>query len=403
MRRKLYQSLDKHLTKKEFTVLTGARQTGKSTLLHQLNQKCKEESIPSVFLNLENKDILRSLDASPLNLLSFFVPSDQRTIVFIDEVQYLTDPSNFLKLLYDEYRDQIKIVASGSSAFYLDEKFKDSLAGRKRVFRLNTCDFEDYLLIQGLDDLWQEVLNIRSVSNYRTTFLDRLWVEWERFMIYGGYPRVVMEPDLSEKKEILKEIRDSFIKRDILESGIKNELVFYQLFKILAQQSGQLLNINELSNTLRTRSETIQNYLQVLTVCFHISLVRPFFSNLRKELVKMPKVYLLDNGLRNSLINNFQPLKSRSDRGELWEQTFFKILADKNDLDEIRFWRTADGKEIDFVLPELASPTAHEVKLDTKQIKKSKYKQFELTYPQFEVKYQNLFPWSEDFFRSIVA
>src|SRR5699024_368959 len=115
----------------------------------------------------------------------------------------------------------------------------------------------------------------------------------------------------------LKEIRDSFIKRDILESGVKDETSFYQLFRILAGQSGNLLNANELSTTLRIKRETVNSYLIVLQKCFHVALVKPFFRNLRKELIKMPKSYLLDTGLRHCLLNNFQHLSIRNDLGVL--------------------------------------------------------------------------------------
>lgn len=399
MRRKLFNDLYQHLPKKEFTILTGARQTGKSTLLRDLENECKKDKIPTVFINLENKELLGLLDAKPLNILSFISSQDQRTIIFIDEVQYLSDPSNFLKHLFDDHASRIKIVASGSSAFYLDDKFRDSLAGRKRIFQLRTCDFEDFLTIQDKVELWNEVLNILKLSGYRSLMIDQLKVEWERFMIYGGYPAVVTEPDINEKEEILREIRNSFIKRDILEAGVRNELVFYQLFKILAEQTGQLVNLNELSNTLRVRSETIQNYLRVMQVCFHVALVRPFYSNLRKELVKMPKVYFLDNGLRNSLISNFQDVPTRSDRGELWEQTLFRSLADQQDLDDIRFWRTADGKEVDFVLPDVEKPFAIEAKVDKNLIKESKYQVFQEAYPAVEFDFGYLYPWSEEFFR----
>ncbi|MEB2786279.1 ATP-binding protein [Algoriphagus persicinus] len=201
MRRKLFTDLYQHIPKKEFTILTGARQTGKSTLLRDLEHECKKDKLPTVFINLENKELLNFLDANPLNILSFLSSLDQRTIVFIDEIQYLSDPSNFLKHLFDDHVSRIKIVASGSSAFYLDDKFRDSLAGRKRIFQLRTCDFEDFLTIQDKVELWNEVLNIRGLSGYKSLMIDQLKVEWERFMIYGGYPSVVTEPDHKEKKE----------------------------------------------------------------------------------------------------------------------------------------------------------------------------------------------------------
>ena len=154
MRRRLFSKLQKHLSNKEFTIITGARQSGKSTLMKQLEAFCKAEDKPTVFLNLENKAVLADLDENALHLLNYLPQTDLKKIVFIDEVQYLADPTHFLKLIYDEYAESIKIVATGSSAFYIDDKFTDSLAGRKRVFQLLTCSFDEYLELSGKQDFY---------------------------------------------------------------------------------------------------------------------------------------------------------------------------------------------------------------------------------------------------------
>jgi hypothetical protein len=399
MRRKLFKDLYNHLKKDEATLLFGARQTGKSTLLRDLETESKKDQIPTVFINLENKDLLAELNLSPLNLLSFAPNPGEKTTFFLDEIQYLNDPSNFIKLLFDEHKEKVKLVASGSSAFYHDQKFKDSLVGRKRIFRLNTCDFEEFLLLQEKHDLWEEVLKIKKNPGFKSIKITFLKAELEKFLIFGGYPAVAREANDAEKRLVLKDIRDSFIKRDILESGVKNEPVFFSLFKILAEQTGQLININELSNTLRVRSETIQNYLRIMQTCFHIETVRPFSQNLRKELMKMPKMYFMDTGLRNSLLNNFQPISQRLDRGELWENAIFRALADKYEPEEIRFWRTADGKEVDFVLPDTDKPMALEVKLDEKSNHPSKYQLFIESYPSIPFRFVNLNPWTEEVLR----
>lgn len=271
--------------------------------------------------------------------------------------------------------------------------------GRKRIFRLNTCDFEEFLLLQEKQDLWEEVLKIKKNPGFKLIKITFLKSEFEKFLIFGGYPAVAREANDAEKRLVLKDIRDSFIKRDILESGVKNEPVFFSLFKILAEQTGQLININELSNTLRVRSETIQNYLRIMQTCFHIETVRPFYQNLRKELMKMPKMYFMDTGLRNSLLNNFQPISQRLDRVELWENAIFRALADKYEPEEIRFWRTADGKEVDFVLPEIDVPIALEAKFDGQLIKPAKYKLFQETYPAIDFQFATFSPFSEEVIR----
>lgn len=269
------------------------------------------------------------------------------------------------------------------------------------MFYLPTCTFDEYLQLNGKSDLLEEKRQITNKPGFKSTLIAYLRIEWESYMIYGGYPAIITEPDKQEKIERLKEIRDSFIKRDILESGVLNETAFYNLFRLLAAQTGNLININELSSTLRIKNETITNYLGVMQKCFHIALVKPFFRNLRKELVKMPKVFLLDTGLRNCLLNNFQPLAQRQDKGELWKNTVFRILVDQYGQDEIRYWRTSAGNEIDFVLPYISEPCSIEAKYDKNQIKESKYKLFAETYPELPLSFYWIHPFNEHFFQRI--
>lgn len=401
MTRDLFEKLLQHLDKKEFTIITGARQVGKSTLMKQLDKHCKKSNIPAVFLNLENKAVQNDLNISPINLLSYLPDTENRVVVFIDEVQYLTDPSNFLKLLYDEYAQKIKIVATGSSAFYLDKSFTDSLAGRKRIFWLQSCNFHEYLELREKKDLWKEITEIQSNNHYKSLQIELLQQEWESFMLFGGYPAVITEPDKKEKILRLAEIRDSFLKRDILEAGIQNETAFYHLFRLLAAQTGNLVNTNELSATLRIKNETVTNYLYILQKCFHIVLLKPFFRNIRKELTKMPKVYLLDNGMRNSLLNNFQPVADRMDKGIVWENTVFHLLCEKYNTDDLFFWRTADNNEIDFVLPNIENPQAIECKFDAVSENITKYKKFIENYPDIPLSFYSFLPFENDFFRKI--
>ena len=387
--------------KKEYSIITGARQTGKSTLLKQLEAYCKQMEIPVVFLNLENKTILAELNENPLNILKFMQEPNKKTVALVDEIQYLDDPSNFLKLLYDEHSEQIKVMATGSSAFYIDHQFKDSLAGRKKLFQLYTCSFDEYLELSGKSQLLEEKDRLIKIGDFKSTLIDYLRIEWESYMIYGGYPAIITEPDKQEKINRLKEIRDSFVKRDILESGVMNETAFYNLFRVLAGQTGSLVNINELSSTLRIKNETVDNYLTIMQKCFYIALTKPFYRNLRKELIKMPKVFLLDTGLRNCLLNNFQPLSVRSDKGELWENTVFRILADRFGADAIHYWRTSGGNEIDFVLSDIVESKAIEVKYDKNQLKVYKYKLFKEAYPEIPIQFIWIHPFDQDFFRRI--
>jgi uncharacterized protein len=394
LERKKLQDLIAHLPKREFTVLIGPRQTGKSTLLNQLAEFLKISGETVVVLNLERKDILLDLNQHPENLFKYLPQAiEQRVFVLIDEIQYLIDATNFLKLLFDEHADQLKIVATGSSAFYIDRQFKDSLAGRKKIFELPTLDFEEFLMFTQQEEALGELLRLRSGEIQKSVMGPQLWIGLEEYITYGGYPAVVLETQPDIKIERLQELRDAFVKRDILEAGVTDETRFYRLMVLLASQTGNLLNINELANTLRLTHNATDQFLYVLQKCFHINLVKPFFQNLRKELVKMPKVYFNDLGLRNVLINYFAPFEQRADKGALLENYVFIKLKEKFPAEQIKFWRTADGNEVDFVLEESAfAGKAIEVKFSPTEANPKKYKKFKEAYPQFPLQF---YSWRE--------
>jgi hypothetical protein len=389
VQRKKQTLIAEHLSKKEFTILIGARQIGKSTLLKQLFADLNQKGETVYFLNLDRKEILDELNESPENLFKICpLQPDKKIIVFIDEIQYLDDATTFIKLLFDEYSNRLKIVATGSSAFYIDKQFNDSLVGRKKIFQMGTLDFEEFLLFKGRNDLVEEVLKLKNKKKVKSIQENVLWGYMDEFMNYGGYPAVVLENDIAQKIELLKDIRDSFIKRDILESGITDETKFYRMLMLLASQSGNLLNVNEISNTLRITNATVENYLYVLQKCFHISVVKPFYKNLRKELTKMPKVYLNDLGLRNVLINYFSPLEQRADKGMVLENLSYRLLSERFDHDQIKYWRTADGNEVDFVVEtSYLKGFAVEVKFNEQEIKPSKYNKFTQNYPDFPLEF----------------
>ena len=389
IRRKKHTIISNHISKREFTILIGARQIGKSTLLKQLFEELKQNGEAVFFLNLDRKDILEELNQNPENLLKMCpLQSDKKIIVFIDEIQYLDDATNFLKLLFDEYSTQLKIVATGSSAFYIDRQFNDSLVGRKKIFQMGTLDFEEFLLFKNRADLVNEISQFKSKKKSKSIQENLLWAYMDEFINYGGYPAVVLEENVEDKIELLREIRDSYIKREVLESGITDETKFYRMLMLLASQTGNLLNVNEISNTLRISNATVENYLYVLQKCFHITLLKPFYANLRKELTKMPKVYINDLGLRNVLINYFSPLEQRADKGAILENFSFRLLSERFEEDQIKYWRTADGNEVDFVIEtSYLKGFAVEIKFSEQEAKTSKYNKFIQNYPDFPLEF----------------
>ena len=360
----------------EIILLIGARQAGKTTILHQIEDILREKKHNYYFLNLEDPDYLSLLNQSPKNLFKIFPLNNiRRVFLLIDEIQYLKNPSNFLKYFYDEYHGKIKIIASGSSAFYLDKKFNDSLAGRKRIFYVFTLSFKEFLRFKGENELSNKDLKKITISEK-----EKILHNYQEYLVYGGYPRVALAP-VEEKEEILRDIAYSYIKKDVYEAGIRQDEIFYKLFKILASQIGKLTNASELASTLNVSKTSIDNYLYVMQKSFLIRLIPPFFKNIRKEITKMPKIYFFDLGLRNFLLRNFKLYYDREDRGELLENALFRQLIEKYDFEDTKFWRTIQKNEIDFIIEDGKS---YEVKTNPEKFKKRNYKRFFDTYPEIE-------------------
>ncbi len=395
--RYLYEKIENHLENKQYAIIIGARQVGKTSLLKKLYFKLKNNNEIVELINLENKSTVQKLDKDPLAIFdhiqvnpkkSLEGKAEKRIYLLIDEIQYLEDPSNFMKLIYDEYEENVKLIVTGSSAFYIDTKFKDSLAGRKRLFRLYPLTFNEFLRFKKQEKVSTELISIVSEPSYASQYgktTENLLME---YLTFGGYPAVVLEDDHEEKKWILDELQNSYLRRDILESGIDKEIKFLQMIKLLAGQIGNVLNKSEISNTLGIDSKTVAYYLHILEKSFHISLLRPFHYNLRKEIIKMPKIYFNDIGLRNSILGRLDPIKTRDDKGEVWENFVFNQYRIKYYPHKyMRYWRTSDGKEIDLVIEEsYQKGFAVEVKWNCNRFSKKKYKKFETTYPDFPIK-----------------
>ena len=355
----------KYLDSDQILLFIGARQAGKTTILRQLQEIVKKETSNVSFINLEDLDILRLLNESPKNIFKI-VPIDLKKehILITDEIQYLKNPSNFLKYLYDEYREKIKIIASGSSAFYIDRNFKDSLVGRKKIFNVFTLSFREFLRFKK-----EEMLTEKKFTDLTLLEKEKINLYLLEFIIYGGYPRVVLA-ELEDKKDVLYDIIHSYIKKDVFEAGVRSDETFYRLLKLLAQQVGSLVNASELANMLGVSKTAVDNYLYVMQKSFHLQLIRPFYKNIRKEITKMPKIYFYDLGLRNALMNNFENFEFRTDKGSLLENLFFRTLLERYQVEEIKFWRSVSAAEVDFVVDDLA----FEIKTSKKTTRQSKLK-----------------------------
>jgi predicted AAA+ superfamily ATPase len=332
---------------------------------------------------------LRLLNEHPDRIWQIIPRNDHvRQIVLIDEIQYLANPSHFLKYHYDINLDRLKLIATGSSAFYLDKQFNDSLAGRKRIFHLPTLGIKEFLTFKDRSDLAKALDSIDSEQ----PDLQKLTVKQSReiitlsdeYLIYGGYPAVVLAPTLADKQEILYDLFTSYLKRDFLESGITQTDKAYHLLKLLAFQIGSELNKNKLSTEIGIAKPLLENMLNTFQTTFHLSLIRPFYNGHPKELRKMPKVYLMDLGLRNAILKNYNPIPDRDDVGKLYENYIYRYFTDTFPQSDINYWRTQSGQEVDFILD---GKRAYEVKWNGKQIMESKYQKFNEAYPDIKLKH----------------
>ncbi len=382
--RQKHETIVRYLDSDDILLIIGARQTGKTTLLSSVADHLVHHEQPVTMITLEDPEIKRNLNRHPDNIFQYLTVNKQKTYLLVDEIQYLEDPSNFLKYHYDLSKDTLKIIATGSSAFYIDEKFRDSLAGRKKLIELFPFCFSEFLLARGEADLAHRVssrpaaLEKREWTPPDKRRLLNLWTEYTR---YGGYPKVVLADRPDDKKEVLKDLAFSFLKKDIHEAGVRDEDKFYQLVRILASQVGQLVNSNELGNTIGLSQETVKRYLRILRKSYIARLLLPFHRNVRKELTKMPKIYFLDSGLRNFLIRSFPETPKQFADGQLLENQVFCDLV-KRGVDSIKFWRTQDRKEVDFIVDDRQ---AYEVKSTAGQFSAARYAAFGEAYPDVDL------------------
>lgn len=377
--RNIISKIKKVLSRDEFIVLTGARQAGKTSILIMLKNYLEKKGNQCHYFNLENTEYLKLFNKHPFNIFELIPKSKAKQIIFIDEIQYLNNPTNFLKLLYDEKRNKIKIIASGSSSFYLDKKFKDSLVGRKFLFEVYPLSFDEFLIFNEENELLKKAGKNKKLSIYDQKKLNEYW---KKYLIFGGYPKVALAKDESVKKIMLEEIGSSYIKKDVVDAGIKNTDKYFSLLKILARQTGELVNSQELSKTLQMANKTIEEYLYVIKKSYQAAFIKPFYSNIRKELTKMPKIYFYDFGLRNFFLNDYHPIEKRTDKGAYLENIVFKkFLNQTESLDKIKFWRTQDKNEVDFIIEN----KAFEVKFNQASFRASKYKKFKQKYPDIKL------------------
>lgn len=266
----------------------------------------------------------------------------------IDEFQYINNISVMLKLLVDQYR-KLKVLCSGSSSLKILQEVEESLAGRIRVIPVYALGFLEY--VGFVNAALKEKLIQCTIHDDINRLIPEVSVLLNEYLIYGGLPKVVLATNNQEKQELLNDIYQTYLLRDVRQFIANKDVVaFNKLLKVLSAQIGQMINVNELSRTLQLPYNTCEEYLYVLEQMFIIQLVNPYYQNKRKEISKMNKLYFYDNGLRNIVYNSFNGMEYRTDNGALFENYIYLQLLQHYKPGQVFFYRTKDGTEIDFVI-----------------------------------------------------
>lgn len=364
IKRTLFNDLKAHLFHKEISLIVGPRQAGKTTLMRFLEEHLKNQKKQTLFLNLD-VEIEREHFTSQSSLIKKLQLELGRSkgYVFIDEIQRKENAGIFLKGLYDANLPY-KFIVSGSGSLELKEKIHESLAGRKRIFELGTLTFQEFVDYKTGYKYEKKLKEFFKIEKTKTQEL------LNEYLNFGGYPRVVLEEKLSEKIKIIDEIYRSYLERDIAYLlGVKKTDDFTRLVKLIAAQTGSLVNISELSSTLGSAAKTVQNFLWYLEKTFITHRLTPYFKNTRKEITKAPVFYFYDLGLRGYATGEFGRFTAPS-AGFVYENFIHNVLKEKIRWtgNRLYFWRTKDGAEIDFIVEKGKELVAVEAKYS--QLKK---------------------------------
>ncbi|MDR2472366.1 MAG: ATP-binding protein [Tannerella sp.] len=322
-------------------ILLGARQTGKTTLLHQLF-----DNEDALWFNGDETDVQELFRNATSTRLRAYI-GNHKTLI-IDEAQQIENVGLRLKLIIDNLKD-VQLIATGSSAFELRNRLNEPLTGRKWEYQLFPLSFAEMVAHQGL-------LQEKRLLPHR--------------LIYGYYPDVVVNQGNEQK--ILKQLADSYLYKDILKwEGIQKPDKLLVLLQALAFQTGSQVSFSELGQICRLDPKTVEKYILLLEKTFVIFRLGSFSRNLRNELKFSKKIYFYDNGIRNALISNFNTFESREDRGALWENFIISERMKKLNYSEIYtnswFWRTKDQCEIDYLEEQNGKIKAYEFKINQKK------------------------------------
>lgn len=345
--RHLDQALADHFAKyNEVLVLLGARQVGKTTILKRIFPD-------ACYLVVDNEPVKNSLEHFDPAVYKQLLDIGSGVVV-LDEIHKLSDPGRAAKIFFDQL-PEYKLIITGSSAFNIKNKASESLAGRKVDYHLYPLSLSEYLVQKGLENS----LSFQPMDNLlKGEKRGKIFKQYDHeailnnILVYGLYPAMQSHPSDSV---YLTNLIDSVVFKDLVElSLLENKSAALSLLKLLAYQIGSLVNYAELASKLGIGARTVKRYIELFEQSFILFTIKPYTSRKRDEISKMPKIYFYDTGLRNALINNFEPIEGRGDAGQLFENfvvsEFLKYNGYGNFGYNINYWRTKGGSEVDLVL-----------------------------------------------------
>ena len=340
IKRALFQKLNEKFNKGKAIVLLGPRQVGKTTLINT----CLEGQ-DFLFLNGDDPEIRNLLENTGVSKLRLII--GKNTLIFIDEAQRIKDIGLIAKMIIDQFKE-VQLIVSGSSALEINQSTQEPLTGRKFEYHLFPIS-------------WEEFENHVGYLEANTQLEERL--------IYGMYPDVLN--NRSDAGEILKQLTTSYLYKDVLSiTGIKKPELLDKLLKALALQIGSEVSYNELANLLQIDKTTVSKYIDLLEKAYIVFRLNSYSRNQRNEIKNNRKIYFYDNGIRNMIINNLNPLELRTDKGALWENFLISERIKLQQYNQLYtnnyFWRTVQKQEIDFVEEINGQVTAYEFKWNSK-------------------------------------
>ncbi|MCK5123106.1 MAG: ATP-binding protein [Candidatus Pacebacteria bacterium] len=381
MKRHLDSKVSQHFEKyKQVLILLGSRQVGKTTLVKKIFPEAD-------YFLVDNEPIKKIFESYDIETYKTLINKNSKEII-IDEIHLIDNPGRAIKIIYDQLED-LKIIITGSSSFHIKNKTGESLAGRKIDYNIYPLSFSEYLNQKGIEEdlnfnILEKITDDKKYSPEDRLYRFDLKNILNNVLTYGQYPHLIKNPN--DEKYLLNFV-DSLIFKDILELNlIEDKKMAKDLLKLLAFQIGNLINYSELANSLKADQRTIKRYIEIFEQSFVLFRLYPYSKNKRDEIIKSAKIFFYDVGVRNSLIGDFSDLKSRTDKGALFENFIISELIKQDSYSDKNFkfyyWRTKQGSEMDVVLERGNELIGVEVKYKQKAVNKA----FRNRYPEAKVR-----------------